>query len=60
MTLDGRLMTLDAGEPATEVLRQKLPLGVRELAVSLGSGDAAAIDLQRPPINLSCRSSDLS
>ena len=30
------------GEPATEVLRAKLPEGIRELCVSLGSGDASS------------------
>ena len=36
-----RVLVTSKGEPATEVLRQKLPAGVRELAVSLGSADAA-------------------
>ncbi|KAK7233335.1 hypothetical protein SO694_001090106 [Aureococcus anophagefferens] len=30
------------GEPATEVLRKKLPDGIRELCVSLGSGDGGS------------------
>jgi len=37
-----RVLVTSKGEPATEVLRQKLPPGVRELTVSLGSGDAAS------------------
>lgn len=37
-----RVLVTSKGEPATEVLRQKLPDGVRELAVSLGSADAAS------------------
>jgi len=37
-----RVLVTSKGEPALEVLRQKLPPGVRELAVSLGAADASS------------------
>ncbi|KAJ1453668.1 hypothetical protein M885DRAFT_618863 [Pelagophyceae sp. CCMP2097] len=37
-----RVLVTSKGEAATEVLRQKLPEGIRELCVSLGSGDASS------------------
>ena len=37
-----KVLVSSKGQPATEVLRQKLPEGVRELAISLGSADAAS------------------
>ena len=37
-----RVLVTSKGEPALEVLRLKLPEGVRELAVSLGSTDASS------------------
>lgn len=37
-----RVLVTSKGEPATEVLRQKLPAGVRELCVSLGSTDSSS------------------
>ena len=37
-----RVLITSKAEPATEVLRQKLPPGLRELCVSLGSGDATS------------------
>lgn len=37
-----RVLVTSKGEPATEVLRQKLPEGIRELCVSLGGGDSAS------------------
>eukprot|EP00965_Chrysotila_dentata_P193114 6175557-Pleurochrysis_carterae.AAC.1 len=36
-----RVLVTSKGEPALEVLRQKLPPGLRELSVALGSGDAS-------------------
>ena len=37
-----RVLVTSKGEPATEVLRNKLPEGIRDLCVSLGSGDTAS------------------
>ena len=37
-----RVLVTSKGEPATEVLRAKLPVGIREMCVSLGSGDTAS------------------
>lgn len=37
-----RVLVTSKGEPATEVLRNKLPEGIRELCVSLGGGDTAS------------------
>ncbi|KAL1522710.1 hypothetical protein AB1Y20_017685 [Prymnesium parvum] len=37
-----RVLVTSKGEPATEVLRMKLPAGVRELCVSLGAGDSSS------------------
>ena len=37
-----RVLVTSKGEPATEVLRNKLPDGIRDLCVSLGSGDTAS------------------
>jgi len=37
-----RVLVTSKGEPATEVLRHKLPAGVRELCVSLGGGDSSS------------------
>lgn len=37
-----RVLVTSKGEPATEVLRKKLPEGIRELCVSLGGGDSAS------------------
>ena len=37
-----RVLVTSKGEPATEVLRNKLPPGIRDLCVSLGCGDTAS------------------
>ena len=37
-----RVLVTSKGEPATEVLRNKLPEGIRELAISLGGGDSGS------------------
>ena len=42
LALGKRVLVTSKGEPATEVLRAKLPPGIRELCVSLGSGDTAS------------------
>ena len=42
LALGRRVLVTSKGEPATEVLRNKLPEGIRELCVSLGSGDTAS------------------
>ncbi|KAH8060292.1 hypothetical protein JL720_13630 [Aureococcus anophagefferens] len=42
LALGRRVLVTSKGEPATEVLRKKLPDGIRELCVSLGSGDGGS------------------
>ena len=37
-----RVLVTSKGEPATEVLRNKLPAGIRELTISLGGGDSGS------------------
>ena len=37
-----RVLVTSKGEPATEVLRQMLPDGIRELTISLGGGDSGS------------------
>ncbi|KAH8095962.1 hypothetical protein JL720_3299 [Aureococcus anophagefferens] len=42
LALGRGVLVTSKGEPATEVLRKKLPDGIRELCVSLGSGDGGS------------------